>query len=193
MQQTDQNQAQSSLFNKDAPAPSFRAFARFFLHAVRPWRWVYAGVFLGVLLITAAGYVLPIIQKRLINALTGRESDGIWYLFVAAGLLMLLIRSEALLRQRIVNSTVHKVMFRLKSSITDRLLDLPPGLLDQLGGGYLSGRLANDVTQEGAGFNVDTNIAAIITRDGIDRQPLQAKRQLAEAILDRVVALRNEP
>ncbi len=147
MQQTDQNQAQSSLLNKDAPAPSFRAFARFFLHAVRPWRWVYAGVFLGVLLITAAGYVLPIIQKRLINALTGRESDGIWYLFVAAGLLMLLIRSEALLRQRIVNSTVHKVMFRLKSSITDRLLDLPPGLLDQLGGGYLSGRLANDVTQ----------------------------------------------
>ena len=60
---------------------------------------------------------------------------------------MLLIRSEALLHQRVVNSTVHKVMFRLKSSITDRLLDLPPGLLDQLGGGYLSGRLANDVTQ----------------------------------------------
>ena len=147
MQQTDHNQAQSNLVGKDTPAPSFRAFARFFLRAVRPWRWVYAGVFLGVLLITAAGYVLPIIQKRLINALTGRESDGIWHLFIAAGLLMLLIRSEALLRQRVVNSTVHKVMFRLKSRITDRLLDLPPGLLDQLGGGYLSGRLANDVTQ----------------------------------------------
>ena len=147
MQQTDHNQAQSDLVSKDAPPPSFRAFARFFLRAVRPWRWVYAGVFLGVLLITAAGYVLPIIQKRLINALAGRESDGIWHLFVAAGLLMLLIRSEALLRQRVVNSTVHKVMFTLKSRITDRLLDLPPGLLDQLGGGYLSGRLANDVTQ----------------------------------------------
>ena len=147
MQQTDHNQAQSNLVGKDTPAPSFRAFARFFLRAVRPWRWVYAGVFLGVLLITAAGYVLPIIQKRLINALTGREADGIWHLFIAAGLLMLLIRSESLLRQRVVNSTVHKVMFRLKSRITDRLLDLPPGLLDQLGGGYLSGRLANDVTQ----------------------------------------------
>ena len=128
-------------------APPFREFARFFLRAVRPWRWVYAGVLLGVLLITAAGYVLPIIQKRLINALTGHESDGIWYLFVAAGLLMLLIRSEALLRQRVVNSTVHKVMFTLKSGIADRLLDLPPGLLDQLGGGYLSGRLANDISQ----------------------------------------------
>ncbi len=147
MQQTDHNQAQAELVRKDTPAPSFRAFARFFWHAVHPWRWVYAGVFLGVLAITAAGYVLPIIQKHLINALTGREGDGIWYLFVVAGLLMLLIRAETLLRQRVVNSTVHKVMFRLKSRITERLLDLPPGLLDQLGGGYLSGRLANDVTQ----------------------------------------------
>ena len=130
-----------------APAPSFRDFARFFLRAVRPWRWVYIGVFAGVLLITAAGYVLPIIQKRLINALTARESGGIWYLFVVAGLLMLAVRSEALLRQRIVNSTVHKVMFRLKSGITERLLGMPGSLLDQLGGGYLSGRLANDIAQ----------------------------------------------
>jgi ABC-type multidrug transport system fused ATPase/permease subunit len=121
--------------------------ARFVLRAMRPWRWVYAGVFAGVLLITAAGYALPIVQKRLINALTARESDGIWRLFVVTGALMLLIRSEALLRQRVVNSTVHKVMFLLKTRIAERLLDMPPGLLDRLGGGYLSGRLANDVAQ----------------------------------------------
>ena len=142
------NQPDSELNRiRTGTAPSFREFARFFLQAVRPWRWVYVGVLLGVLLVTVAGYVLPIIQKRLINALTGRETDGIWYLFIAAGLLMLLIRSETLLRQRVVNSTVHKVMFTLKSRIADRLLDLPPGLLDQLGGGYLSGRLANDISQ----------------------------------------------
>lgn len=134
-------------YPQDITEPRIGVIAHFILSAVRPWRWVYAGVFAGVLLITAAGYVLPIIQKRLINALTARESDGIWYLFVATGLLMLLIRSEALLRQRIVNSTVHKVMFLLKSRITERLLDMPRGLLDNLGGGYLSGRLANDITQ----------------------------------------------
>ena len=149
MQQNGKNIQQdlSDPVREDTPPPRAGEFARFFLRAVRPWRWVYAGVLAGVLLITAAGYVLPVIQKRLINALTGREADGIWYLFVVAGLLMLLIRAETLLRQRAVNSTVHKVMFRLKSRITERLLDLPPGLLDQLGGGYLSGRLANDVTQ----------------------------------------------
>ena len=138
----------SSLISPQAPSsPGTGAFARFFLRAVRPWRWVYAGVFAGVLLVTAAGYLLPMIQKRLINALTARESGGIWYLFAVTGLLMLLIRSETLLRQRVVNSTVHKVMFLLKSRIANRLLGLPPGLLDQLGGGYLSGRLNNDVSQ----------------------------------------------
>ncbi len=149
MQKTEKTNQQvlSDPVREGTSSPRAGEFARFFLRAVHPWRWVYAGVLVGVLFITAAGYVLPIIQKRLINALAGRESDGIWYLFVVAGLLMLLVRAEALLRQRIVNSTVHKVMFRLKSSVTDRLLDLPPGLLDQLGGGYLSGRLANDVTQ----------------------------------------------
>ena len=83
MQQTEttRNQAPSAgLVQKDAPAPSFREFARFFLSAVHPWRWIYAGVLAGVLVITAAGYVLPILQKRLINALTERATDGIWYL-----------------------------------------------------------------------------------------------------------------
>ncbi len=137
----------SEAVRQDPAVPRIEEFVRFFRQAVRPWRWVYAGVLVGVLAITAAGYVLPIVQKRLINALAGCDPDGIWHLFIAAGLLMLLIRSESLLRQRVVNSTVHKVMFTLKSHIADRLLDLPRGLLDQLGGGYLSGRLANDVSQ----------------------------------------------
>lgn len=51
--------------------------------------------------------------------------------------------------------------------------------------------VANDVTIPGAGFNVDTNIAALITRDGTEAQPLQTKRQLADVILDRVLLLRK--
>ncbi|MBR6028614.1 MAG: bifunctional phosphopantothenoylcysteine decarboxylase/phosphopantothenate--cysteine ligase CoaBC [Clostridia bacterium] len=51
--------------------------------------------------------------------------------------------------------------------------------------------VANDVTQPGAGFNVDTNIAALITEEGIEERPLQSKRALAEDILDKVVELRK--
>ena len=51
--------------------------------------------------------------------------------------------------------------------------------------------VANDVTKPGAGFNVDTNIAALITADGIVEQPLQTKRQLAEKILDKILEIRN--
>jgi len=50
--------------------------------------------------------------------------------------------------------------------------------------------VANDVTRPGAGFNVDTNIATLITKDGSEEQPMQTKRQLADVILDRIISLR---
>ena len=50
--------------------------------------------------------------------------------------------------------------------------------------------VANDVTVPGAGFNVDTNIATLITQQGSEEQPMQTKRQLAEVILDRILTLR---
>lgn len=47
--------------------------------------------------------------------------------------------------------------------------------------------VANDVSQAQAGFNVDTNIAKIITRDGqIKQAPLMKKTQLAKLILDTI-------
>lgn len=49
--------------------------------------------------------------------------------------------------------------------------------------------VANDVTKSGAGFDVDTNIAAIIGEDGITEYPLMSKEALADVILDRAVAL----
>jgi len=51
--------------------------------------------------------------------------------------------------------------------------------------------VANDVTLPGAGFNVDTNIAILITKDGEEAQPLQSKHDLAEVILDRILKLRQ--
>ena len=50
----------------------------------------------------------------------------------------------------------------------------------------------NDVTQKGAGFDFDTNIAAIITRKGeITKLPLMKKEDLANIILDRVAGLKK--
>ena len=51
--------------------------------------------------------------------------------------------------------------------------------------------VANDVTQPGAGFNTDTNIATLITRDGMTECPLQSKKALAGQILDRALALKQ--
>ncbi len=47
--------------------------------------------------------------------------------------------------------------------------------------------VANDVSQEGAGFNVSTNIARLLFRDGrVEPYELMSKQELAELILGRV-------
>ena len=51
--------------------------------------------------------------------------------------------------------------------------------------------VANDVTAEGAGFGGETNAVVLLRRDGQRRDvPLASKRELAERILDEVIALR---
>ena len=52
--------------------------------------------------------------------------------------------------------------------------------------------VANDVTKPGAGFNVDTNIATLITKEGMTECPLQTKAELACRILDKVIELKNQ-
>jgi phosphopantothenoylcysteine decarboxylase / phosphopantothenate---cysteine ligase len=50
--------------------------------------------------------------------------------------------------------------------------------------------VANDVTAEGAGFDVDTNIVTLFSRDGRDLPlPKLTKREVAHRILDEVVRL----
>ena len=71
---------------------------------------------------------------------------------------------------------------------TDHLLEHAKGKLRKK---HLDLIVANDVTKPGAGFGVDTNIAALITEEGIDERPLQSKRALAEDILDKVMGIRK--
>ena len=50
--------------------------------------------------------------------------------------------------------------------------------------------VANAVGQEGSGFAADSNAAVLMDADGETEVPLTSKRELAERIWDRVVALR---
>lgn len=47
--------------------------------------------------------------------------------------------------------------------------------------------VANNVTTKGAGFNVDTNIATIISKDEIKELPMMSKSDLGNIILDKLV------
>lgn len=46
--------------------------------------------------------------------------------------------------------------------------------------------VANDVSAEGAGFGVDTNIITLITTSGVKRYPIMSKIEVAGIILDRL-------
>jgi phosphopantothenoylcysteine decarboxylase/phosphopantothenate--cysteine ligase len=49
--------------------------------------------------------------------------------------------------------------------------------------------VANDVSRADAGFGVDSNAVTFVAPGGIERLPLQSKRRVAAAILDRVERL----
>jgi len=51
--------------------------------------------------------------------------------------------------------------------------------------------VANDVTAPGAGFDVNTNIVTLITKEGMNALPLMSKDDVADEILTAVLALRK--
>jgi phosphopantothenoylcysteine decarboxylase/phosphopantothenate--cysteine ligase len=52
--------------------------------------------------------------------------------------------------------------------------------------------VANDVTAEGAGFDVDTNVVTMIDRTGrVERLQKMTKDAVADAIIDRIVDIRT--
>ncbi len=64
---------------------------------------------------------------------------------------------------------------------------------EKLEGKNLDLIVANDVSQPGAGFEVDTNIVKIIHRSGkVEKLPLLSKEEVADQILDRVVKLKRK-
>lgn len=51
--------------------------------------------------------------------------------------------------------------------------------------------VANSISEEGAGFNADTNRAVLITSAGEDKRPFMTKDALAHVILDELMKMKN--
>ena len=52
--------------------------------------------------------------------------------------------------------------------------------------------VANDVTAEGAGFGVDTNIVTLITPSGITPYPKMSKIEVAEVIIKELLNIHSQ-
>ena len=71
--------------------------------------------------------------------------------------------------------------------------DLLKHAREKLAGKNLDMIVANDVTQEGAGFNGDTNIVRFLTADGnVEELAQMTKDEVADILLDRAAALLSE-
>ncbi|MGA7917222.1 MAG: bifunctional phosphopantothenoylcysteine decarboxylase/phosphopantothenate--cysteine ligase CoaBC [Candidatus Acidiferrales bacterium] len=72
---------------------------------------------------------------------------------------------------------------------TDRVAENARGKLARKGADMI---VANDVTQEGAGFDTDTNIVTLYLRDGREVPlPKMSKLEVADRILDRVLEIQK--
>jgi len=49
----------------------------------------------------------------------------------------------------------------------------------------------NDVTEPGAGFDVETNILTLVTPNAVTALPKMSKRQAADRLLDEVLKIRR--
>ena len=49
--------------------------------------------------------------------------------------------------------------------------------------------VANNLRQEGAGFGTDTNVVTLLTKEGAEELPLLSKEEVADRLLDRLMAL----
>jgi phosphopantothenoylcysteine decarboxylase/phosphopantothenate--cysteine ligase len=73
---------------------------------------------------------------------------------------------------------------------TDRVAENARGKLSRKGADMI---VANDVTQEGAGFDTDTNIVTLYLRDGRDVPlPKMSKLDVAHRILDQVLEIQKQ-
>jgi phosphopantothenoylcysteine decarboxylase/phosphopantothenate--cysteine ligase len=99
-----------------------------------------------------------------------------------AGRTLPLVRTPDILGT--VKGNVIKVGFAAESS------NLEAGARKKLSQKKLDLIVANDITAGDSGFDTDTNRVTIIDRRGkVDRLPLLAKRDVADKVLDKVVAL----
>jgi phosphopantothenoylcysteine decarboxylase/phosphopantothenate--cysteine ligase len=69
--------------------------------------------------------------------------------------------------------------------------DLLQNAAKKLAGKNLDMVVANDISQTGAGFAIDTNIVKLLFKGGrVEELPIMGKDELADVILDRVVEIK---
>ena len=105
------------------------------------------------------------------------------------------IKNENLTLELVKNPDIAQAVGKVKgakklvifSAETENLLENAKGKLEKKQADMV---VANDVTKLGAGFNVDTNIVSIITKDDLQNFDIMKKSEVAKVIVDNMLNLK---
>ena len=124
---------------------SHREEWEFFRAAIRPFFWSFLVLVLMMLVLWAASCVSPMLQKRLIDALTGRDRDGVLLFGGLTALSLCAWRGGEHLWLLMGSMLSIRLGAALKQRYFRHLLQLPLGLIESGGAGYLGQRLHVDI------------------------------------------------
>ncbi|MCQ2379497.1 MAG: ABC transporter ATP-binding protein/permease [Victivallaceae bacterium] len=119
----------------------------FLVRYARPFRWIYAFCLVSTVAVSVIGYVLPVMQRSLINGVIGRTGSEVWIILLSVAVMMAAARGLESFSQLLVGETSQKVVYGVKRHFATRMLDLPPEFVRSLGGGYFAGRIYSDAEQ----------------------------------------------
>lgn len=113
-------------------------------------RWTFtAALMAAVLLTTVTGLVMPLLQRQLIDELTRGGVRSVAVSAVAVVVCFAVIRCCSTAERYLVGLIRSRGMKHFRHRIFVRMLSLPVGFISKLGGGYVSGRLLDDVEKIG--------------------------------------------
>ena len=138
--------------NTRTVAMTWREERKFFLDAVRPFRWQFAGIMTMMLVIWAASCVSPVLQKHLVDALGRHDRHDVIVFGALSALALGVWRGGEQLWLLMGSMLGIRFGANLKQRYFRHLLQLPLGVIESGGAGYLGQRLHFDIESVTAFF-----------------------------------------
>lgn len=141
MVQKEPKEAQSRFFlAKEDRKLLYRCFGY-----LRPHKWLFAGVFILVLITVGVQLYPPMLYGKVIDYIMKKDLHTIWITLVKILVFTFLSSTLGLLQSYMVDVLNNRIVMDIKQDIYEHIVDLPMKILDTMGMGEVIARIDSDV------------------------------------------------